>query len=79
MRFCVATAAGAGDALETEFATLLRCVVERPQIEQALAQATRAVVASGSEADFARQQRLRAERDDLHATLMRLAESGRAD
>jgi DNA primase len=79
MRFCVATAAEAGVTLETEFASLLRCVVERPQIEQALAQATRAFVASGSEADFARQQRLREERDALHATLMRLAESARAD
>ena len=79
MRFCVEAAPGADDIVEAEFASLLRCVVERPQIEQALLQATREFVASGSEADFARQQRLRAERDDLHATLMRLAESGRAD
>ena len=79
MRFCTEAVPVTGDVLEAEFASLLRCVVERPQIELALVQATREFVASGSEADFARQQRLRAERDDLHATLMRLAESGRAD
>lgn len=79
MSFCMATAPQAGDMIEAEFASLLRCVVERPQIELALMQATNDFVSSSSEADFARQQRLRAERDELHATLMRLAQSSRPD
>jgi DNA primase len=79
LRFCVAAAADEREGLEAEFASLLRCVVERPQIEAELARATREFVGSGSEADFGRQQRLRAERDALQETLMRLAESGRAD
>jgi DNA primase len=79
LRFCVAAAAGDREGLEAEFASLLRCVVERPQIEAELARATQEFVGSGSEADFGRQQRLRAERDALQETLMRLAESGRAD
>jgi DNA primase len=79
MRFCAAAGLDDREALEAEFASLLRCVVERPQIELELARSTRDFVVSGSEADFLKQQRLRAERDALHAMLMRLAESGRVD
>lgn len=63
--------------VERDFAGVVDTVLARTRIDSELQAATARFARSSSEADWAAQQRLRAERAGLDATLMKLAEARR--
>ena len=70
-------ASGHAARVERDFAAVVDTVLARTRIDGELAAATRRFASSGSEADWAAQQRLRAERAGVDSALMALAEAAR--